>query len=139
MAAEATEEVLFEGRPALLPGLGSLLIAILTVGLGLIWLWLRTRQHSYRITSQRIVIDEGLFSKTLQQVDLYRVNDYVVERPFSQRVMGTGNIVLQTMDKTTPTIRLVDLSTDVVALYERLRKATEAEKLRRGVRVVDYE
>jgi hypothetical protein len=27
----------------------------------------------------------------------------------------------------------------VVALYERLRQATEADKLARGVRMVDYE
>lgn len=139
MASDATEEVLFEGRPALIPGLGALLIVILTLGLGLIWFWIQTRKYSYRVTSQRVIIDQGLFSKTLQQVDLHRVNDFVVERPFGQRMMGTGNLILQAMDKTTPQVRLDAIKTDVVDLYERLRKATEAEKQRLGVRVVDYE
>lgn len=139
MTAAAPEEVLFEGRPALIPGLGSLLIVVLTAGLALGWLWIQSRRHAYKLTTQRIIVDEGIFSKTLQQIDLYRVNDYTVERPFGQRVMGTGNIVLQAMDKTTPEMRLVGLPTDVVALYERLRAATETEKQKRGVRVVDYE
>jgi uncharacterized membrane protein YdbT with pleckstrin-like domain len=102
-------------------------------------LWLRSRATHYRITSQRIVIEEGVFSKRMEQVDLYRVVDYVVERPFSQRLLGTGNIVLEAMDKTTPEIRIRGVRTDVVALYERLRYATEQEKRRRGVRVLDVE
>jgi uncharacterized membrane protein YdbT with pleckstrin-like domain len=101
-------------------------------------LWVRARGKHYRITSQRIVIDLGLFSKKMEQVDLYRITDYVVERPFGQRIMGTGNLVLEAMDSTSPVIRLDALKTDVVALYEKLRVATEAAKQRRGVRVVDY-
>ena len=65
--------------------------------------------------------------------------DYVVDRPFSHCVMGNGNIVLEGMDSTTPVLEMRALPTDVVALYEALRAATEDEKRRRGVRVVDYE
>ena len=46
---------------------------------------------------------------------------------------------LEAMDKTTPELRISDVKTDVVALYEKLRFATEQEKRRRGVRVVDAE
>ena len=53
--------------------------------------------------------------------------------------MGTGNLVLETMDKTTPELRIEGIKTDVTALYERLRFATEAEKRRRGVRLLDVE
>jgi uncharacterized membrane protein YdbT with pleckstrin-like domain len=139
MTDAAPEEVLFEGRPALIPGLGSLVVVVLTVGLALLWLWLQSRRYSYKLTTQRIIVDEGIFSKTLNQIDLYRVNDYTVERPFGQRMMGTGDIVIQAMDKTNPEVRLRALPTDVVALYESLRTATEREKQKRGVRVVDYE
>jgi uncharacterized membrane protein YdbT with pleckstrin-like domain len=133
------EQVLFEGNPALVPGIGALLISILTVGLALlVFLW-RSKSRSYRITTQRIVVEQGIFSKKMDQIDLYRINDYVVERPFGQRLLGTGNLVLEALDKTTPELRLEGLKTDVVALYEQLRKATEAEKRRRGVRLIDYE
>jgi uncharacterized membrane protein YdbT with pleckstrin-like domain len=133
------EELLFSGRPAALPGIGSLILAILTVGLYAVWAWARARGVHYKITSQRIVIERGLFSKHMEQLDLYRIVDYVVDRPFGQRIMGTGNIVLETMDKTTPELRLDAIKTDVMALYERLRFATEAEKKKRGVRLFDVE
>jgi uncharacterized membrane protein YdbT with pleckstrin-like domain len=131
------EELLFEGSPALLPSLGPLLLSIVTLGLALAYFWLHARAVRYRITTQRVVVETGILSKRLDQVDLYRIHDYVVERPLGQRLMGTGNLLLATQDRTTPALRLSGLSTDVVALYERLRKATEIEKRKRGVRVLD--
>lgn len=133
------ERTLFEGRVALIPGLGALLVSVLTLGLALIYFALRRLGTHYKVTTQRIVIETGVFSKKLDQIDIYRINDYSVERPFSQRLLGTGNLVIEAMDKSTPIVRLEGLKTDVVSLYERLRVATEAEKARRGVRVVDYE
>ncbi len=133
------EELLFSGRPALIPGVGSLLLAILTLGISVLVAWFRTRGIHYKITSQRVVIEQGVFSKRMEQLDLYRVVDYVVERPFGQRIMGTGNIILEAMDKTTPEVRIVAIKTDVVSLYEKLRYATEQEKKKRGVRVLDVE
>ena len=131
------EGVLFEGNPALLPSVLHWIIAILTLGLALLVYLARSRSTHYRITTQRVVVETGLLNKRLDQTDLYRIHDYVVERPLGQRIVGTGNLVLQTVDRTTPAVRLLGLHTDVVALYERLRKATEAEKQRRGVRVLD--
>jgi uncharacterized membrane protein YdbT with pleckstrin-like domain len=133
------EEVLFEGRPALVPSLGSLALTIVTLGLWLAVQWWRSLGTHYRITSRRIVVETGVLSKRLEQIDLYRVNDYTVDRPFGQRLLGTGNLLLKTFDKTTPELRIVGVKTDVVALYERLRQATERDKSSRGVRMVDYE
>lgn len=132
------ETTLYEGNPAMVPNVGLLLLCIITLGIALLFLWLKAKGRHYRITNQRIVIEDGLFSKKLEQVDLYRITDYVVERPFGQRIMGTGNIVLEAIDSTSPMLRIANLKTDVVDLYEKLRVATEAAKQRRGVRVVDY-
>ena len=128
---------MFDGHPALVPDLGTLLAAILTLGLWLLVAWAKSRGTHYRITDQRVVVESGLLSKRLDKIDLYRIHDYVVERPLGQRMLGTGNLILSTQDRSTPAVRLYGLSTDVVALYERLRAATEAEKRRRGVRVLD--
>ncbi len=133
------ETVFFEGNPALVPSLGALLLAIVTLGLWLIPCWWRSIGCTYKLTSRRVVVETGVLSKQLEQVDLYRINDYTVVRPFFQRVMGTGTIVLRTMDKSTPEVYVKAIKTDVIALYEQLRAATEADKLRRGARVVDYE
>lgn len=124
---------------ALIPGIGTLLLAILTLGIWLIVSWLRTLANRYRITTRRIVVETGVLSKRMEQIDLYRIADYTVDRPFGQRLVGTGNLLLKTFDKTTPQLDLRFIKTDVVALYEQLRIATEADKARRGVRMVDYE
>lgn len=131
------EELLFEGHPALVASLGPLLLSILTLGLALLIYWAKSRGTRYRITTQRVVVESGLLDKRLDQIDLYRIHDYVVERPLGQRLLGTGNLILSTQDRSTPAVALRGLSTDVVVLYERLRKATEAEKRKRGVRVLD--
>jgi uncharacterized membrane protein YdbT with pleckstrin-like domain len=135
----AGEETLFEGRPALVPSVGVLSLAILTLGLWLLpRLWARGSKL-YRLTTRRIVVETGVLSKRLEQIDLYRIADYTVDRPFGQRLLGTGNLLLRTFDKSTPELTVRDIKTDVVQLYEKLRVATEAEKTRRGVRMVDYE
>jgi uncharacterized membrane protein YdbT with pleckstrin-like domain len=133
------EELLFEGHSALIPNLTTVLWVILSVGLWLIVCWMRTLGCTYRITTRRIVVETGVLSKRLEQIDLYRIVDYTVERSLGQRLLGTGNLVLKTLDKTSPQLDVRNIKADVVALYERLRVATEADKVRRGVRMVDYE
>jgi uncharacterized membrane protein YdbT with pleckstrin-like domain len=139
LSAEHGEEILFEGRPALVPSIGQLLLCIVSLGLWLLPAWWRTRGISYRVTSRRIVVQTGVLSQRLEQVDLYRVSDYTVDRPFSQRLLGTGNLLLKTLDKNNPEVALRGIKADVVALYERVRAATELEKGRRGVRLIDNE
>jgi uncharacterized membrane protein YdbT with pleckstrin-like domain len=101
--------------------------------------WWHRGSKLYRVTTRRIVVETGVLSKRLEQIDLYRIADYTVDRPFGQRILGTGNLLLRTFDKSTPELHVREIKTDVVALYEKLRAATEAEKTRRGVRMVDYE
>ena len=137
--ATEQEETLFEGHPAAVPSFGALLIAVLTLGLAFIYFLLQSRSTTYKVTTKRVLVERGLLSKRLEQVDAYRIKDFVVDRPFGQRLLGTGNIQLLTMDATTPTIELRGLGADVVALYERLRAAAEADRGRRGVRIVDNE
>ncbi len=138
-STDQAEETLFEGHPALVQNLGQLLLAIVTLGIWLLVLWARSRGSSYKVTTRRVVVETGILSKKLEQVDLYRVNDYTVLRPLGQRIMGTGTLLLRTADKTSPSVLLSGIKTDVVALYEKVRAATEADKARRGVRVMDVE
>ena len=123
----------------MIPGVGAALLCVITVGIAALFYWLRSLSRHYRITTERVIIESGLLSKRTEQVDLYRITDYVVERPFGQRLLGTGNIMLEAMDRTTPQLRIDAIKTDVMALYEQLRLATEREKQRRGVRVVDFD
>ncbi|AKF03927.1 PH domain-containing protein [Sandaracinus amylolyticus] len=136
--AAPPERVIFEGHPALVPGVLEALFVALTLGLGLVWLWVRSRGTHYRLTTSRVVIESGMLNKKIEQIDLYRVDDYAVDLPLGQRLLGTGNLTLATTDRSAKgEVRLAHLRTDVRALYEQLRAATEADKARRGVRRFD--
>lgn len=137
--APGQEETYFEGHPAVIGSLGALLLVILTAGLAAIYFWIRTRGTSYRLTSQRVIVETGVFGKRVDQLDLYRIVDFVVERSFGQRVMGTGTITIDSMDKTSPVTRIEGIHTNVMGLYERLRAAAEVEKQKRLVRPMDIE
>jgi uncharacterized membrane protein YdbT with pleckstrin-like domain len=131
------EELLFEGFRAIVPGFGSVLLLIATLGLGWVYLYLRARSTNYRITTRRIIIEHGLLSKRLEQIDTFRIKDFVVERPFGQRLLGTGNLRLVTLDASTPIVEIDAVRTDVLALYERLRAASDEERNFHGVKVVE--
>jgi uncharacterized membrane protein YdbT with pleckstrin-like domain len=133
------EEILYEGRPAAIAGFGALLLTILTLGFAALYFLIRSSGVLYKVTTRRVIVERGVLSKRLEQVDAYRIRDYVVDRPFGQRLLGTGNLMLLTADPTTPAVELRGLRTDVVALYEKLRAAADADRARRGVRVVDNE
>jgi hypothetical protein len=133
------EQVLFAGYPALIRSAGEVALTIFTLGVALVVLYFKRRGQHYRVTTQRIVIEHGLLSKRMEQLDIYRITDYTVDVPFGQRMMGTGNLILKSLDPTTPELHLMGLKTDIRALYENLRRATESERQRRGVRVLDTE
>ena len=137
--APGQEETFFDGRPVAIGSVGALLLTILTVGLAGIYFWLRALGTHYRITSQRVIVETGMFSKRVDQLDLYRIVDFIVERSFGQRIMGTGTITIDSMDKTTPVTRIAGIRTNVMGLYERLRAAAEVEKKTRMVRPMDIE
>lgn len=137
--AVGQEETLFDGHPAAVGSFGALLLCILTVGLAWPILWIRSRGTHYKLTTQRVIVETGLFGKRVDQLDLYRIVDFVVERSFGQRIMGTGDLTIDSMDKTTPIARIAGIRANVMSLYERLRASAEVEKQKRLVRPMDIE
>jgi uncharacterized membrane protein YdbT with pleckstrin-like domain len=114
--------------------LGPLAFAFLAVPLSLFLIrWLLTSSRIYEITSERIRTTTGLLSRTTTEVELYRVRDYTVFRPFGLRLVGRGNLILQTSDRTTPQVVLHALP-NVEQLKDEIRANTERIRMKRGVR-----
>jgi uncharacterized membrane protein YdbT with pleckstrin-like domain len=128
------ERILFKGHPAVIGSVTRLLIAIFTLGIGAIWFWLRAVNTQYLITSQRIVIETGIFSRAIETLEIYQIDDIHLEKPLNQRIMGTGNIVLLTRDLSTPKLILERLPIDVRDLYEQMRPCIQQARFRFHVR-----
>ena len=137
------EKELWRGTPSQLVNLGWYILWLLLFWLVvplfiLLWQWLVIRNTVYELTNERLKLRRGVLNKHLDEVELYRVRDYKLERPFFQRLFGLGNIVLQTSDRSHPSVRLRAVR-DGEQLYERLRAAVEECRARKGVRELDVE
>lgn len=62
------------------------------------WKWLLVKTTRFTLTDQRIIVTKGVFSKTTNETELYRVRDTSIEEPFFYRLFGVGNIVVYSTD-----------------------------------------
>lgn len=100
------------------------------------WYWLATRCTRYRLTTDRVRIEAGVLNSAADDLELYRVRDYRVERPLGLRLFGLGNITLMTADKTDPVLTLRAIR-GPAEVCDKLRDAVEDCRLRKNVREID--
>jgi len=121
-------------------GAGSeyILAALAVPILWALFRWIGTSTHRYEITTERIKLTTGLLSKQTTELELYRVRDYSVVEPFLLRLVGCGNIVLVSADRTTPQVVLHAVP-HAAKLKDQIRANTERMRQRRGVRDLEID
>lgn len=100
--------------------------------------WVSTRCLRYEITTERAKITTGLLSRQTQEIELYRIRDYSVVEPFWLRLVGCGDVVLASADRSSPSfvLRAVPRAR---WLKDEIRTHTERMRQRRGVRDLDID
>lgn len=132
------EAVLWEGTPSGWQLFGWWLSAVLIVTLPLVWWkWLVLKNNRITLTSQRLRLSSGVFTKEHEDIELYRVKDWTVTEPFWQRMMGCGRLTLVTSDRTAPEV-VLDWQPEAKVFSEALRQAVEAVREKKRVREVDF-
>lgn len=61
---------------------------------------LKILKHRYRLTTQRLFIERGIVSQTVDQTELIRVDDVRLYKSFQDRLFGLGSVALVTTDAT---------------------------------------
>ena len=102
------------------------------------WKWLRTRTTKYHLTTERLQMTQGIFSRKTEDLELYRVKDYHVNEPFVMRLFGLADIILNTMDEPNSTVYLKAIP-DGKGLRDQIRKHVELCRDRKRVRVSEFE
>lgn len=140
-------------------GLGTVLLAIagaaLTIGTAGNWgawplaltalaavivlvKWLEVMGSLYQVTAERLIVRQGIFMKSVDEIELYRVKDVRLNYSLLNQTAGIGTICLTTSDETT---RGGDLLLRHVpraeARREELRRLVDTARRRRGVREID--
>jgi membrane protein YdbS with pleckstrin-like domain len=65
----------------------------------------RIRSTKYTITTQRVILESGVFSKEVQEIDLRYVDDTQFRQSFIQRLLGIGSVMIVSKDVASHTLR----------------------------------
>ena len=85
----------------------------------------------YSLSDDRLFMEKGLFTTTLDEVQLYRVRDVRVVRTLGQKIFGVGTVHLISSDKSCPDLPLesiknsVDVKETIVELVNKARVANQ--------------
>jgi membrane protein YdbS with pleckstrin-like domain len=113
-------------------------LAPLVPGLLLLLLvWVRVKSSSYRLTTQRLFVRRGWLAKHINELELYRVKDVVVDQGVLQRLLNFGTITVLADDDTTPAVHLVGVASPT-AVKETIRTQYRAARQREGVRPTEF-
>jgi uncharacterized membrane protein YdbT with pleckstrin-like domain len=99
-------------------------------------LYVRSRATRYLLTTQRLRITTGLLSTATEDIELRRIRDSSVVRPFLLRLLGLGHVVLVSADPSSPRLELRAVR-DPDGLQSRIRELVQGLYLRHGVREID--
>ncbi|MCB9707227.1 MAG: PH domain-containing protein [Myxococcales bacterium] len=102
-----------------------------------LWKFLLIKNTRYELTTQRLKLHHGVLSKFTDDIELYRVKDTRLERPFSLRVLGLGNVIIATSDASNPVIVMRGL-VDAEGVREKIRLHAEQTRDAKGVREIDF-
>ena len=103
----------------------------------LLQLWIRVKSCSYRLTTQRLFVRRGWLAKHVNELELYRVKDVVVDQGVLQRVLGYGTITVLADDNTTPEVHLDSVSSPI-KVKELIRTQYRAARQREGVHPTEF-
>jgi uncharacterized membrane protein YdbT with pleckstrin-like domain len=133
------EETLWQGTSSQLKNFWAFVLCVLIIPIPwAIYRWLVVKTTTYRLTTERLITERGIFNKTTDTLELYRVRDQQVTGPFVQRMFGLQTIQLLTADTSTPSI-VIDFVPTSLGLPDIFRKQVEESRMRKRVRTVDLE
>ena len=100
--------------------------------------WVETMSSRYEITPQRLIIRQGIFMKSIDEIELYRIKDVRLNFSLLNQMAGIGTICLTSSDETTRTGEMVIRQVpDAQRRREELRRLVDAARQQRGVREFD--
>ncbi len=87
----------------------------------------------YEITTQRIRVIKGVLGNRIEEIELVRVRDTKFKQHLGERMLDVGDITIISNDPSMPELVMHNVK-NPVEVREMIRKATLAEKDRRGLR-----
>jgi uncharacterized membrane protein YdbT with pleckstrin-like domain len=120
------------GWPARAIVLGFIVVGVLLMLAPLII----TRTIRYRVSNYRIDLERGFFSKDINTLELWHVEDLAFHQSIFDRILGIGSIRVMSRDETMPNLNLRGIP-NARKIFEELKQRVIAVKRQSGVLKVD--
>ena len=113
------------------------LLSLVPLGFGG-WVWLGTLLKVFEFTTERLRVYEGILNQEINEIELYRVKDIKLLKPFWLRVFGLSTILMNTSDRSCPVLEIKAIREGSM-IREKLRDQVEILRDKKRVREVDFE
>jgi uncharacterized membrane protein YdbT with pleckstrin-like domain len=115
--------------PLVLTGVALLLV---------LWKWIENMASRYDVCEDRLIVRRGIFIKSLDEVELYRVKDVRLDFSLINQIAGIGTISVTSSDETTRGAPLALRHVErAAARREALRDLVDKARQKRRVREID--
>ena len=100
--------------------------------------WLAVMSSLYELTGERLILRRGIFMKSIDEIELYRIKDVRMDFSLLNQMAGIGTICVTSSDETTRNHELkLRFVPKAKQRREMLRVLVDAARRRRGVREMD--
>ena len=86
----------------------------------------------YFLTEKKLVVHQGLFTTTEDEILLYRIQDISRKRNLLQKLFGLGTVIVSSQDRTTPVLEIKNIKNSD-EFKDMLSEQIEKEKSRMKV------
>lgn len=106
--------------------------------LAILWTWVENLAARFDVCPDRLIVRRGIFLKSLDEIELYRVKDIRLDFSLVNQVAGIGTITVTSSDETTRSEPLALRNVErAQQRREELRRLVEAARQKRRVREID--
>jgi uncharacterized membrane protein YdbT with pleckstrin-like domain len=129
--------ILAGGGVIAVPPAAPLVLTVIALGI-VVWKWIEFMAAAYEVTPDRLIIHRGIFVKSIDEIELYRVKDVRLDFTLISQWANLGSIGVTSSDETTRNGALIlPHIHDARRRREELRVLVDAARQKRRVREVD--
>jgi uncharacterized membrane protein YdbT with pleckstrin-like domain len=97
------------------------------------WYTVNLAVVSYELTTQRLIVRAGILVRTHDQLELFRVRDFLIDTPLHLGILGISHIRIISRDESLPVLTLL-AQTKPEQLLNTIRNKVQARKDEVGMR-----
>ncbi len=100
------------------------------------WYTINLAVTTYELSTQRITVRSGIMVRTMDQVELFRVRDFMIDAPFYFAILGLAHVRVISRDESLPLLTMI-AQPQPDQLVNLIRTNTQRRKDEVGMREIE--